>query len=120
MSLRRIDVDRIVLTLEGLPVAQAELVAAQLQAAMAAQPWPLPQAAAGPVAGDSGAAPEGVEASLEVPSRLAGPALVDAVAARLVSRVGAALRAGPSHIASADLLQDPSTGGAAKEAPPWP
>ncbi len=88
MTVQRITVDRIALTLEGLPAAQAEVLAAQLQAALAAQAWPS-QAAADPAAATmpEAAAARGSE-TLE--TRLAGPELVHAVAARLVDLIGLA------------------------------
>ncbi len=101
MTMQRITVDRIALTLDGLPAAQAELVAAQLQAALSAQPWPAdagadPAAASTPdISGDPG------DATLE--TRLAGPELVHAVAARLMDLIGQ----------SAEVRSP-------QEVPPWP
>ncbi len=105
MTMQRITVDRIALTLDGLPAAQAELVAAQLQAALSAQPWPAdtsadpaaaPAAASTPdISGDPG------DATLE--TRLAGPELVHAVAARLMDLIGQ----------SAEIRSP-------QEVPPWP
>ena len=101
MTIPRITVDRIALTLDGVPAAQAELVAAQLQAALAAQPWPAdpagdPAAASAP---DVTATPG--NDTLE--TRLAGPELVHAVAARLMDLIGLAAE-----------VRTP------QEVPPWP
>jgi len=74
MTLRRIVVDRIGLTLDGLPADQAELLAAQLQDALAAHPFPQPVA--------DGAAPDN-----ELRTDLTGQALVSAVAARLMQLI---------------------------------
>lgn len=79
MILRRIVVDRIELNLEGLPVGQAELVAAQLQAALAAQSFATAEA------GDANSPADG-----ELRTSLTGEALVRAVAARLAHLVAAA------------------------------
>ncbi len=84
MTLRQVTIDRIALTMEGLPLDQAQLVAAQLEAALAAQDW------SAPAEGEEPTAPT-------LDTHLAGPALVQAVAARLVALVGLA-----------------------KETPPWP
>ncbi len=101
MTLQRITVDRIDLTLDGLAAAQAESVAAQLQAALSAQPWPLERA------GDptSTMAPAGTDVpdSATLEARLAGPELVQAVAARLMGLIGLAAEARTPQ-----------------EAPPWP
>lgn len=97
MTPQRITVERIALTLEGWPVAQAQLLAAQLQAAMAGQ---APAAARDGLGGP----PDDEAASGELVTRLAGPALVAAVAARLMARIGAA--AADDHTP--------------QEAPPWP
>ncbi len=101
MTMSRITVDRIAITLDGVPAAQADLLAAQLQAALAAQPWPAdpagdPAAASAP---DIAASPDA--ATLE--TRLAGPELVHAVAARLVDLIGLAAE-----------VRTP------QEVPPWP
>lgn len=120
MTLRRLDIDRIVLTLQGVPVAQAELLAAQLQAAMAAQPWPLAPEAASPLASGTATPPEGEAATLDIPSRLAGPALVQVVAARLMAMAGSALDVRTPSQAGPDALSDPGMAGAAQEAPSWP
>ena len=77
MTLRRITVDRIALHLEGLPAGQAELLAAQLQAALAAQAFGA--------SGAGGDAPAGGELHTD----LTGEALVAAVAARLAAMVAA-------------------------------
>ncbi len=82
MTLRSLTIDRIALTMEGLPMDQAQLVAAQLESALAGQVWNPPPT------GD-GQPPD----TLETP--LAGPALVQAVAARLVALVGLAKEASP-------------------------
>lgn len=82
MTLRRITVDRIALNLEGLPVAQAELLAAQLQAALAAQAFaPAPDGDAQP--------------GEELRTNLTGQALVTAVAARLAGLLASAAEAPP-------------------------
>ena len=88
MTIQRITVDRIALTLDGVPAAQAELLAAQLQAALSAQAWPA-QAEGDPSAANE---PEGPAAHGSDPldTRLAGPELVHAVAARLMDLIGAA------------------------------
>mgnify|MGYP000287589564 FL=1 len=84
MTLRQVTIDRIALTMEGLPLDQAQFVAAQLESALAGQDWSPPPAGDEPP-------PDTLE------THLAGPALVQAVAARLVALVGLA-----------------------KEGPPWP
>lgn len=85
MTVHRITVDRLSLTLAGLPAAQAEVLAAQLQAAMAAQPWPTETAPDLPeTTGDPTADPTTLD------TRLAGPELVHAVAARLMHLIAAA------------------------------
>lgn len=78
MTLRHIVVDRIELNLDGLPMGQAELLTAQLQAALAAQPFAPAEARA-----DS--SPPGGE----LRTSLTGEALVRAVAARLAQLVAA-------------------------------
>ena len=91
MTLHRITVDRISLTLDGLPAAQAELLAAQLQSALAAQPWPA-QADADPQASGIADAPAPADGDT-LETRLAGPALVQAVASRLMDLIGLAAQA---------------------------
>lgn len=82
MTLRRITVERIALNLEGLPVAQAELLAAQLPAALAAQAFaPTPD----------GEAQRGEELRTDLTSQ----ALVTAVAARLAGLLASAAEAPP-------------------------
>ncbi len=98
MTLQRITVDRIALTLDGLPAAQAELLAAQLQAALSAQAWPA-QAEDDPSAATVPEAPA-APGSGTLDTRLAGPALVHAVAARLMDLIGAAAVVGtPQEVA---------------------
>ena len=89
MTPRRIVLDRIALTLEGLPVAQAELLAANLQAALAAQSF-------GHLDGGDDAA-----SGNALHTDLTGQALVTAVAARLAGLLAAApevLAAGPEAL----------------------
>ncbi len=106
MTRQRITVDRIDLTLDGWGGAQAELLAGQLQAALAAQAWagetagdPAGAAAAGHGTADLGAFPD--PATMETP--LAGPALAQAVAARLMTLISQAAEVHPPQ-----------------EVPPWP
>lgn len=86
MTMQRITVDRLVVTLDGLPAAQAELLAAQLESALAAQPWPAEVGTDLAASGDTDAPAHPGGATLE--TRLAGPEHVHAVATRLMDLIG--------------------------------
>lgn len=88
MTARRIVVDRIVVDLQGVPLAQAQWLAANLQDALAAQAaemtWPAGDSAASPPGRGANAETRVTAPSASLPTSLAGQALLTAVAARLL------------------------------------
>jgi hypothetical protein len=94
---QRIAIDRIELTLDGLPVSEAELLSAHLQSALTLR---LRTASSN----ESHAASGGEE---PMHTALTGRALVDAIASRLADAIGARL----SDDARAATTQEPA---------PWP
>ncbi len=118
MTLRHLTIDRISLSMEGLPVDQAQFVAARLEAALSGAFGAALAAQAGNTVRGTAAAP--------LETGLTGPALVQAVAARLVDLVGLQLpRTSPEDEETAtgnDASEEPATPGpsAPAEFMPWP
>lgn len=88
MTTRRIVVDRMALDLQGVPLAQAQRLAANLQDALASQAanmtWPTGDSAAGLPGRGANARTRATAPSASLHTSLTGEALLAAVAARLL------------------------------------